>query len=100
MADKQHAGNNRQKNNGKYRNREVWLDRNGEPEIMNVSESAEAGKDPAKMTLLRDILFKYISDNKHNEKRSTNLLRALLCLESEQKVHACLFSLLQSLKNT
>lgn len=100
MADKQHTGSNRQKNNRKYRNREAGSDRNGEREIMNVSEPAEAEGDPAKMTLLRDILFKYISDNKHNEKRSTNLLRALLCLESEQKVHACLFSLLHSLKNT
>ncbi|MGV8124372.1 MAG: hypothetical protein AB2L14_31890 [Candidatus Xenobiia bacterium LiM19] len=99
MADKQHAGNKRQKNKGKHRNREVWHDRNEEPEIRDVSEPSEAGGDPAKMTLLRDILFKYISDNKHNEKRSTNLLRALLSLESEQKVHACLYSLFQSLKN-
>lgn len=100
MTDKQHAGNNRQKNNGKHRNKEAGLDRNGKREIMDLSESAVAGKDHAKISLLRDILFKYISDNKNNEKRSRSLLRALLNLESEQKLHACLFSLLQSLKNT
>ncbi|MHC9543622.1 MAG: hypothetical protein AB9903_29270 [Vulcanimicrobiota bacterium] len=100
MEDKQHGAGNRQKNNGKYRNKEVRLNRNGEPEIMDVSESAEAGGDYAKISILRDILFKYISDNKNNEKRSRSLLRALLNLESEQKVHACLFSLFQSLKNT
>jgi hypothetical protein len=60
---------------------------------------ADEGKFQTGTAILRDVLCRYIADNAQDERSSIDLLHALLNLESEQKINAYLFSLLNSLKN-
>jgi len=60
---------------------------------------ADEGRFGTGTAILRDVLCRYIADNEQDEGSSIDLLHALLNLESEQKINAYLFSLLNSLKN-
>jgi len=92
MAGYQHKDTDRQR---KKRNRKELP----ESEHGFFEKKTDKGKSQPETAILKDLLYKYIADNEEDERSFINLLQALLNLESEQKINAYLFSLLNTLKN-